>query len=359
MHSSAPPFPPGPPPQPAAMQEAAQPGGGSYGGVGGGGAGGQGQHRSVNCNRTKAVRKPGAPRATGGSAGTRGGWLQGSARSSALGHDHNLVGLLGEHPGLCSSLSRSAWVPCPWCQGHQALLDTHHGLNLPTSTCTGRELHKGPMPAQRRSPSTAPGVPAPPAAPEKKGTRIRGAPPPPRGSPLSLGTLSPSSTGSRKEPERIMPLGLSARERVLPIWEVLYSSKVESWVGMLLERVIRGVVAAVGLTARRRRGRGRVRAGIGVGKRGWERGPWKAGWGKAAGIAVPKQRHGRKAKKQVYTGTWRPAASCGEHRAEEEIPHPEAKLVPPCRSPSPPGATPSPAASPNPSARVPKPSRNM
>lgn len=61
-------------------------------------------------------------------------------------------------------------------------------------------------------------------------------------------TLSPSSTGSRKEPERIMPLGLSARERVLPIWEVLYSSKVESWVGMLLERVIRGVVVAVGLT---------------------------------------------------------------------------------------------------------------
>lgn len=50
-----------------------------------------------------------------------------------------------------------------------------------------------------------------------------------------------------------MPLGLSARERVLPIWEVLYSSKVESWVGMLLERVIRGVVLAVGLTARRKR----------------------------------------------------------------------------------------------------------
>lgn len=49
-----------------------------------------------------------------------------------------------------------------------------------------------------------------------------------------------------------MPLGLSARERVLPIWEVLYSSKVESWVGMLLERVIRGVVVAVGLTARRK-----------------------------------------------------------------------------------------------------------
>lgn len=48
-------------------------------------------------------------------------------------------------------------------------------------------------------------------------------------------------------------MGLSARERVLPIWEVLYSSKVESWVGMLLERVIRGVVVAVGLTARRKR----------------------------------------------------------------------------------------------------------
>lgn len=56
-----------------------------------------------------------------------------------------------------------------------------------------------------------------------------------------------------------MPLGLSARERVLPICDVLYSSKVESWVGMLLERVIRGVAAVVGLTARRRQGRGRVR----------------------------------------------------------------------------------------------------
>lgn len=56
-----------------------------------------------------------------------------------------------------------------------------------------------------------------------------------------------------------MPLGLSARERVLPIWDVLYSSKVESWVGMLLERVIRGVAVAVGLTARRKQGRGRVR----------------------------------------------------------------------------------------------------
>lgn len=63
-----------------------------------------------------------------------------------------------------------------------------------------------------------------------------------------------------------MPLGLSARERVLPIWDVLYSSKVESWVGMLLERVIRGVVAAVGLTARRR-GRGRVRVTPGT----WDR----------------------------------------------------------------------------------------
>lgn len=54
--------------------------------------------------------------------------------------------------------------------------------------------------------------------------------------------------GSRKDPDRIIPLGLSARDRVLPIWEPLYSSKAASWVGMLLERVILGVVAAVGLT---------------------------------------------------------------------------------------------------------------
>lgn len=56
--------------------------------------------------------------------------------------------------------------------------------------------------------------------------------------------------GSRKDPDRIMPLGLSARDRLLPIWEPLYSSKGASWVGMLLERVILGVAAVVGLTGR-------------------------------------------------------------------------------------------------------------
>ena len=62
--------------------------------------------------------------------------------------------------------------------------------------------------------------------------------------------VSPSSAGSRKDPDRIIPLGLSARDRVLPVWEPLYSSKAVSWAGMLLERVILGVVAAVGLTGR-------------------------------------------------------------------------------------------------------------
>lgn len=72
--------------------------------------------------------------------------------------------------------------------------------------------------------------------------------------------VSPSSVGSRKDPDRIIPLGLSARDRVLPIWEPLYSSKAASWVGMLLERVILGVVAAVGLTGRTE-GRGQEREG--------------------------------------------------------------------------------------------------
>lgn len=74
--------------------------------------------------------------------------------------------------------------------------------------------------------------------------------------------VSPSSVGSRKDPDRIIPLGLSARDRVLPIWEPLYSSKAASWVGMLLERVILGVVAAVGLTGRTE-GRGKERQGEG------------------------------------------------------------------------------------------------
>lgn len=66
--------------------------------------------------------------------------------------------------------------------------------------------------------------------------------------------VSPSSAGSRKDPDRIIPLGLSARDRVLPVWEPPYSSKAVSWAGMLLERVILGVVAAVGLTGRTERG---------------------------------------------------------------------------------------------------------
>lgn len=74
--------------------------------------------------------------------------------------------------------------------------------------------------------------------------------------------VSPSSVGSRKDPDRIIPLGLSARDRVLPIWEPLYSSKAASWVGMLLERVILGVVAAVGLTGRTE-GRGKGEGGGG------------------------------------------------------------------------------------------------
>lgn len=78
--------------------------------------------------------------------------------------------------------------------------------------------------------------------------------------------VSPSSVGSRKDPDRIIPLGLSARDRVLPIWEPLYSSKAASWVGMLLERVILGVVAAVGLTGRTE-GRGTGKGGGGQEKR--------------------------------------------------------------------------------------------
>ena len=46
--------------------------------------------------------------------------------------------------------------------------------------------------------------------------------------------VSPSSAGSRKDPDRIIPLGLSARDRVLPVWEPLYSSKAVSWAGMVL-----------------------------------------------------------------------------------------------------------------------------
>ena len=150
----------------------------------------------------------------------------------------------------------------------------------------------------------------------------------PRGREVSL-----SSAGSRKDPDRIIPLGLSARDRVLPVWEPLYSSKAVSWAGMLLERVILGVVAAVGLTGRTewgrrgerrwgggRRGRGvslgpRARgaevegrrsgeeegvcAGLGVGSKAWggpaseprvqsaacvkARLPWRQGWGSGWG----------------------------------------------------------------------------
>lgn len=89
-----------------------------------------------------------------------------------------------------------------------------------------------------------------------------------------------------------MPLGLSARDRVLPVWEPLYSSKAASWVGMLFERVILGVVAAEGLTGRTERGREgageeagspALRAS-GTGRRGREEGGGRGRWGvQAAG----------------------------------------------------------------------------
>lgn len=55
-----------------AMHEAVQRRGGSYGGIGGGRARGQGQHRSVNCNRTKcsASGRP-WPAASPGAVGCR------------------------------------------------------------------------------------------------------------------------------------------------------------------------------------------------------------------------------------------------------------------------------------------------
>lgn len=80
---------------------------------------------------------------------------------------------------------------------------------------------------------------------------------------LCRAEVSPSSAGSRKDPDRIMPLGLSARDRVLPVWEPLYSSKAASWVGMLFERVILGVLAAAeGLTGRTEGGGGRRRGRV-------------------------------------------------------------------------------------------------
>ena len=54
-------------------------------------------------------------------------------------------------------------------------------------------------------------------------------------------TESPSSVLSRKDPERLMPLGLSSRDVALPpsVWPSPYRSN-ESWVGMLLDRLMLG-----------------------------------------------------------------------------------------------------------------------
>lgn len=173
--------------------------------------------------------------------------------------------------------------------------------------------------------------------------------------------LSPSSTGSRKEPERIMPLDLSARERVLPIWEVLYSSKVESWVGMLLERVIRGAVVAVGLTARRKQGGGRVRVTLGT----WHQ-DGEAGLGaihkscdavRKQGLGSQSREGPLKAKGMLMLG--RPGHQHqGNHKAEKQIHCPRTKWVPLCHSPTPVGVGVEPVVPtclPGPS----KPSRNM
>lgn len=69
------------------------------------------------------------------------------------------------------------------------------------------------------------------------------------GVPGAKATCLPSSPGSRKEPERIMLLGRSASEAGLPRGCAAYRSKAASWVGMLLERAMRGVPAlGVGAT---------------------------------------------------------------------------------------------------------------
>lgn len=66
---------------------------------------------------------------------------------------------------------------------------------------------------------------------------------------------SPSSPGSRKDPHRIMLLGRSARDRLLPRGEDPYRLHVASLGGpMLLERDILGVPLDIGATFRKEKG---------------------------------------------------------------------------------------------------------
>lgn len=66
---------------------------------------------------------------------------------------------------------------------------------------------------------------------------------------LHVLAVSQSSAGSRsrKDPERIMLLGRSASDMLLPSGEEPYRSKAASLVGILLERVILGTQAPLGM----------------------------------------------------------------------------------------------------------------
>ena len=64
---------------------------------------------------------------------------------------------------------------------------------------------------------------------------------------LHVLAVSQSSPGSRKDPERIMLLGRSASDMLLPSGEEQYRSKAASLVGILLERVILGTQAPLGM----------------------------------------------------------------------------------------------------------------
>lgn len=124
--------PPIPTEAPPAMHKAAQHEGGSYGGVGGGRARGQGQHRSMNCNRTKpSVSGCAQPAASPGAAG--------AGYSRVQGTEVPVQGGLCGEPGEAEGGTAAAQ--------HCSFLGVWLVTSLGTWSAAGRGEHPSPAPS--------------------------------------------------------------------------------------------------------------------------------------------------------------------------------------------------------------------
>lgn len=224
---------------------------------------------------------------------------------------------LGSLRALLPSLS--AWVPSsPVSQhpgGNPRTLGIHGGQGRPRADASAESTRPLGAVAPALTPRMGHADPSNNGMAAPVGTRVQGAPPTPC-SLLCLGRSAAHShhrpQGPGKSPSGSCPWACRPGRGCCPSGRCCTARRWSRGWGMLLERVIRGVAVAVGLTARRKRGGSRVRVMLGT----WHQ-DGEAGLGaihescdavRKQGLR-PQSREGPgKAKRQVDAGkTWTPA----------------------------------------------------